>query len=121
MPDSAFSKMKDKYVYELKFTNKGGAVMPLIIQWNFSDGSSEIDRINAYVWRKNEKEVTKTFMKGKKVASIMLDPYRETADINEGNNSWNIKAEPSKLEVFKTKAAIRGQSTGQNPMQKAKK
>jgi hypothetical protein len=121
MPDSTFAKMKDKYVYELKFTNKGGAVMPLIIQWNFADGSSEIDRINAYIWRKNEKEVSKTFMKGKKVASIMLDPYRETADINEGNNSWNIKAEPSKLEVFKTKAAVRGQSTGQNPMQKSKK
>jgi hypothetical protein len=29
--------------------------------------------------------------------------------------------EPSKLEVFKTKNAVRGQSTGDNPMQKSKK
>jgi hypothetical protein len=76
MSDSAFNKIKDKYTYELHFTNKGGTVMPLIIQWNFADGSSEIDRIHAYVWKMNEKEVTKTFMKNKKVASILLDPYK---------------------------------------------
>ena len=60
-------------------------------------------------------------MKNKKVASIILDPMRETCDINERNNSWNIKAEPTKFDLFKAKAAkTRGQSTGDNPMQKAK-
>lgn len=121
VPDSNVKLFKDKFAYELKFSNKGGCVMPIIIQWNYVDGSKEVDRINAYIWRKNEKEVTKTFMKDKKVASIQLDPYKETADINESNNSWNIKAEPSKFEVFKHKASVRGQSTGENPMQKAKK
>lgn len=121
MSDSAFNKVKDKYTYELQFSNKGGTVMPIIIQWNYADGSSEIDRIHAYVWRMNEKEVTKTFMKNKKVTSILLDPYKETCDINEKNNFWNVTTEPSKFEVFKTKTAIRGQSTGENPMQKAKK
>ena len=122
MPDSTFAKYGDKYVYEIKFSNKGGLVSPIIIQFNYSDGSSEIERISAYVWRKNEKEVTKTFLKSKKVASVLIDPYRETADINERNNTWNIKAEPGKFEVFKTKtAAVRGQSAGENPMQKARK
>lgn len=118
--DSAFDKIKNNYVYELKFSNKGGTVMPLIIKWNYADGSSEIDRINAYVWRINENEVTKTFMKPGKVISIQLDPYRETCDINENNNTWNIMAEPGKFEVFKNKTIIRGQSKGENPMQKAK-
>jgi hypothetical protein len=121
MSDSAFNKIEDKYIYELHFTNKGGTVMPIIIQWNFADGSSEIDRIHAYVWKMNEKEVTKTFMKNKKVASVLLDPYKETCDINEKNNGWKVMPEPSKLEVFKTKNAVRGQSTGVNPMQKARK
>ncbi len=95
--------------------------MPLIIEWTYADGTREVDRISAYIWRKNEKEVTKTFMKSKKVGSILLDPYRETADINEKNNSWNIKAEPGRFELYKSRsAAARGQSTGQNPMQKAK-
>jgi hypothetical protein len=120
--DTAYAKYNNQYIYEIKFSNKGGLVMPLIIQFNYTDGTSDIDRIGAYIWRKNEKEVTKTFLKSKKVASILLDPYKETADINEGNNTWNIKAEPNKFELFKSKtgAAVRGQSTGQNPMQKAK-
>jgi hypothetical protein len=121
MPDSAFAKYEGKYIYELKFTNRGGSVMPIIIQWNYSDGSSEIERINVYIWRKNEKEVMKTFMKNKKVASILLDPYRETGDIDEKNNAWNVKGEASKFELFKAKANTgRGQSTGGNPMQRAK-
>jgi hypothetical protein len=119
--DSAYTagKYQSKYMYELHFTNKGGLVMPLIIQWNYKDGSTEVDRIHAYVWRKNEKNVVKTFAKNKEVASIQLDPYKETADIDEKNNTWNVKAAPSKFDLFKMKAVGRGQSTGGNPMQKA--
>jgi len=120
LSDSAFKKFGDKYIYELKFTNKGGTVMPIIIQWIYADGSKEIERIHAYVWRKNEKEVTKTFLKDKKAIAILLDPYKETADINEANNGWNIKAEPSRFEVFKSEKAVRGQSKGDNPMQHQK-
>ena len=64
--------------------------MPIIIEWTFTDGTKQIDRIPVYVWRKNENKVTKTFLKDKEVASIKLDPMRETADINEKNNSWPI-------------------------------
>ncbi|MBA3665515.1 MAG: M1 family peptidase, partial [Bacteroidetes bacterium] len=119
--DSSIAKYNGNFIYEIKFSNKGGSVMPVIIQWNFSDGSSEIERLHVYVWRKDEKQFTKTFLKTKKVTSVQLDPYRETADINEKNNTWNMKTEPGKFEVYKAKAAAgRGQSTGSNPMQKAK-
>jgi len=121
LSDSAYTTIKNKFFYELKFSNKGGLVMPIIIKWNYKDGSSEIERINAYVWRKNEKHVTKTFAKEKEVVSVLLDPYKETADINEKNNTWNIKEVPSKFDVFKSKIGGRGQSTGGNPMQKSKK
>lgn len=118
--DSAFESVKGKYNYEIYFTNKGGCVTPLIIQWNYKDGSSEIDRVNAYVWRKNEKNVVKTYSKSKEVASILLDPYKETCDIDEKNNTWNMKEAPNRFDVFKGKTVGRGQSTGGNPMQKAK-
>ncbi len=118
MPDSSFARYDGKFIYEIKFINKGGLVSPLIIKFNYTDGSSDIERIGAYVWRKNEKEVTKTFLKSKKVSSIQLDPYRETADINEKNNTWNIKAEPDKFDLFRQKSgAARGQSSGKNAMQ----
>ena len=96
--------------------------MPIIVEWTYKDGTKETDRIPAQVWRLNEKKVTKFFMKDKEVASIKLDPMRETADIDESNNTWgSITAAPSRFQVFKTKqGAARGQSTGINPMQKAK-
>ena len=108
-----------KTLYELTFSNRGGLVMPIIIEWTFKDGSKQIDRIPVYVWRKNENKVTKAFLKEKEVASIKLDPLRETADINEANNSWPLVQEPSKFQLFKAKEArARGASAGNNPMQK---
>jgi hypothetical protein len=114
-------KYANKHFYEVTVSNKGGLVMPVIIEWTYKDGTKEVDRIPAQVWRLNEKKVTKFFMKDKEVASIKLDPMRETADIDESNNTWgSIAAEPSRFSVFKQKqAAARGQSTGINPMQKA--
>ena len=108
-------------LYELTFSNKGGLVMPIIIEWTFKDGTKQIDRIPVQVWRKNENKVTKSFAKNKEVASIRLDPMRETADINEANNVWNVAAEPSKFTLFKARTGgnVRGASSGNgNPMQK---
>ncbi len=110
----------NKNMYELTFSNKGGLVMPIIVEWTFKDGSKEIDRIPVQIWRKNENKVVKTFLKEKEVASIKLDPLRETADINEKNNTWPAVETPGKFQLFKTGAGRgRGGATGSvNPMQK---
>jgi len=112
-----------KNMYELTFSNKGGLLMPIIVEWTFKDGSKEIDRVPVQVWRKNENKVTKTFMKDKEVASILLDPMRETADINTANNGWPVKVEPSKFQLFKGGGGRGprgggGMGGGTNPMQK---
>jgi hypothetical protein len=111
-------KYGDKHFYELTFSNKGGLVMPIIIEWTYKDGTKEIERIPVQIWRHNENKVTKSFMKDKEVASIKLDPYRETADIDESNNSWNEIAAPSRFQLFKQKQNLT-QPPGINPMQKA--
>lgn len=110
----------DKNMYELTFSNKGGLVMPIIIEWTFKDGTKEIDRIPVQVWRKNENKVVKTFLKNKEVISIKLDPMRETADINTDNNAWPAIATPSKFQLFKNGGGRgpRGAGGGGNPMQK---
>ena len=111
-----------KYYYELTFSNKGGLVMPLIIQWNYADGSSEVERISAYIWRKNESKVVKSFAKNKQVTSIVLDPFKETADIDESNQRWPSAAAPTKVELFKARQMSRRASNNRNnPMQQAKK
>jgi hypothetical protein len=122
LDEATKQRLANKHFYELSFGNKGGLVMPIIIEWTFKDGTKEIDRIPAQVWRYNENKVVKFFMKDKEVASIKLDPMRETADINEGNNSWGgTTTEPSRFQVFKQRVGgpARGSSIGPNPMQKS--
>jgi len=55
------------------------------------------------------------------VKSINLDPYRETADIDESNNSWPREYAPSRFELFKQQTLPRGATAGPNPMQEARK
>lgn len=112
----------NKNMYELTFSNKGGLVMPIIIEWTYKDGTKEIDRIPVQVWRLNENKVIKTFIKDKEVASIQLDPMKETADINTSNNGWNTMPEASRFTIFKQSGGGGrrggGGQTG-NPMQRA--
>jgi hypothetical protein len=117
--DDEKAKFANKYFYELNFSNKGGLVMPIIVQFTYTDGSKTVDRIPAQIWRLNEKHVSKFYVQDKEVASIQLDPFRETCDIDETNNYWGKLPAPSKFQVFKqkTNAAARGQSAGVNPMQ----
>ena len=110
----------NKNIYELSFSNKGGLVMPIIIEWTFKDGTKTIDRIPVQIWRKNENKVVKTFVKDKEAVSIKLDPNRETADINEANNSWPTVTPTSSFQLYKARASNgRGAATGNvNPMQR---
>jgi Peptidase family M1 domain len=109
---------ENKNFYEIQFTNKGGLVMPIILEWTYKDGTKEIEKIPAQIWRKNENRVVKVFFKEKEVSGIRLDPMRETADIDESNNVWPVKEMPTKFEIYKATLNARGQSTGGNPMQK---
>jgi hypothetical protein len=118
----AKEKFANSYFYELSFSNKGGLVMPIIIEWTYKDGSKEIDRIPAQIWRYNEQNVKKFFVKNKEVASIQLDPLKETADIDVTNNVWGTMPAPTRFKAFSQKTEggpRRGQSVGKNPMQAA--
>lgn len=108
---------KGKNYYELFFSNKGGLVMPVIIEWTFKDGTTEVQRIPVEIWRKNEGEFSKVFVKNKEVTGIVIDPFKETADIDESNNNWPVKEMPSRFKVFKKHKQVEML----NPMQKAKK
>jgi len=121
VPTNEQQKYENKFFYELDFSNKGGLVMPIIVEFTYKDGTKEIDRIPAQIWRHNELKTSKFYVKDKEVASILIDPLRETADIDTSNNTWGGNAKESKFKVFKAKAAssVRGQSVGMNPMQKA--
>ena len=110
------AKYASANLYEVSFLNKGGLVMPIILEFTFADGTKETQRLPAQIWRKNENKVTKVFLTSKKAVSIQLDPMRETADIDESNNKWPNVSAPSKFALFKSKGFSRGQSIGLSPM-----
>lgn len=99
--ESIRQKLAGKNIYEVKLKNKGGLVMPVILEWTFKDGSTEIEILPAEIWRINEYEITKTFIKEKEVSTISLDPNEALADIDMTNNTFPKKPQDSKFDSFK--------------------
>jgi hypothetical protein len=97
-------KLENKNIYEVTLKNKGGLVMPVIIEWTFKDGTKELETIPAEIWRINESKVTKVFVKEKEVTGIMLDPNLQTADINIEDNIFPKVQKDSKFDEFKGKS-----------------
>ncbi|MBT1685229.1 M1 family metallopeptidase [Dawidia soli] len=101
---AVMAKLQDKNIYEVSLSNKGGMVMPVIIEWTYKDGSKEIERLPAEIWRTNETRVTKVFVKDKEVTGIVLDPQKEITDINTQDNVFPKAQAASKFEEFKKKS-----------------
>ena len=107
------------YFYELGFKNIGGLVMPLILEVTYLDGSSEVIRIPAEIWRRQEENISKVFVLYKEVESFRLDPLLETADTDLYNNAWPREVVPSRYDLFKERK-MRSQKR-ENPMQRQKR
>ncbi|RMG18322.1 MAG: M1 family peptidase, partial [Bacteroidetes bacterium] len=93
----------EAYFYELTFENVGGLVMPIILEFTLADGSTKVERLPAEIWRRNDERVKKVFVFEQEVVQILLDPFKETADIDLGNNLWPVKKGESPFEKFKRK------------------
>jgi hypothetical protein len=91
------------YFYELTVENVGGLLMPVIFEFTFEDGTKQIERIPAEIWKMSEASASKVFRFGKKVTNIALDPLLETADVELNNNFWPTRNVPSQFELFKQK------------------
>ena len=91
-----------KYFYEVVFDKPGGLVMPIIIDIKYEDGETVRKKYPAQVWRKNDNEVRKILTSNKKITEIVLDPDKETADIDERNNSWPKKEDQTDFDKFKS-------------------
>ena len=110
-----------KNYYEITFRNEGGLVMPLILQFEYEDGSKEVRRIPAEIWKMSEPTVTKVFVTEQPAAQITLDPLLETADVDMNDNYWPPRPQPTRFELFKSERGRRGSGGGENPMQRARR
>jgi hypothetical protein len=75
--------------------------MPILVEFEYEDGTKERKQYPAQIWRKNDAEVTKVFPSSKAIKSITIDPDEQTADINTSNNSWP-KNEQKEFDQFKS-------------------
>lgn len=89
--------------YVLDFANKGGLVMPILLDLHYEDGSKEHVRIPAEIWRRSPEHVSKLLIREKTLTEVVVDPNWETADVNVENNYWPARAIPSRIELFKRK------------------
>jgi hypothetical protein len=105
-----------EYYYQLDFSNLGGLVMPLVIEFTFEDGETLIERVPAEIWSKNNLKTSKVFRFEKKVAEVVLDPFLETADCDTENNQWPPKMKQNRFDLYKDSSSRRRGSSS-NPMQ----
>ena len=89
-----------KQVYEIEFENIGGLIMPIILEFTFEDGTTEVVRIPVEVWIKSETSFHKYFILDKVVTKIEMDPFLEMADTDRDNNFWPAVKQPSHFKVY---------------------
>jgi hypothetical protein len=110
--------MAGKNYYELSFSNLGGLVMPIILEFEFTDGTTEEHRIPAEIWRYNNYKVSKVFVTTKEIVQVTLDPHLETADTDRDNNYFPAKSQLNRFELFRQRG---NWNQGENPMQRARR
>tara|TARA_B100000767_G_scaffold273778_1_gene304916 strand:- start:686 stop:1996 length:1311 start_codon:yes stop_codon:yes gene_type:complete len=103
----------NKNYYEIHFSNIGGLVMPIILEFMYNDGTSEVIRIPAEIWKRNSKQIKKIFILDKELINVRLDPFLETADVDMNNNYWPTKIKATRFQLFKQK-----KNNKENPMQR---
>ena len=96
---------EDRNYYLVEFANKGGLVMPIILDIEYADGVTEQIRYPAEIWRRSPKAVKKLIVTEREIVSLTIDPNMETADADIENNFYPRRLVPSRIESFKASAS----------------
>ncbi len=99
--DEIRQRLSGKNIYEVTFKNRGGLVTPIIIEWTYKDGTKEVETIPAEIWRLNEHEVTKVFVKEKEVVGLVFDPGANLADVDIENNMFPRRPVENRFDRFR--------------------
>ena len=99
--DALLKRLQGKNFYQIKVSNMGGLVMPIIVQFVFEDDTEKTVKLPAEIWRYNEYQINKVFYFDKKVKRVEIDPARVLADVDHSNNLFPTKQEKSRFDTFK--------------------
>ena len=98
---------EDENYYVMHFSNKGGLVMPIILEITYADDTKEEYRMPAEIWRRSPKKVAKLFITEKEIKDVVVDPHLETADVDLDNNYYPSRIMPSRIEAYKARRPSR--------------
>ena len=98
-----------EYVHFVDFSNVGGLVTPLPLTLTYADGRTEEYPVPAEVWRYNALQVTKLFIRNKRIVSVELDRNHLIADADKTNNVTPRRIGESRIELFKGRDRERNQ------------
>jgi hypothetical protein len=119
--DEALLKSRLNF-YVVTVRDKGGIPMPITLELDYTDDSSEEIRIPVEVWRKNPDTVAKLVIREKQLVRVTLDPYLEIADAEFTDNIWPPEMEPKTFQLQESggsgREGRRGRG-GPNPMRDA--
>jgi hypothetical protein len=98
--------------YLVGIKNAGGLVMPVILEIEFDDGTTETRRLPVEVWALNNERVSHLIMSTKPIKRLTIDPRLQTADVDTANNHYPPILPKSRFQLFKDQKSP-------NAMQKA--
>jgi len=70
------------------FENRGGVIMPLLVELHLEGGRKQDEVVAAEIWKLDSQRVSKLFVTSKPVTKVVIDPLKQTADVNLANNVW---------------------------------
>ena len=93
---------EDRNYYILEFSNRGGLVMPVILQLEYEGGETKEIRLPAESWRRSPHSLKKLLVSEDKITAIVVDPLQETADTDIENNYYPRRIIPSRIDSYKS-------------------
>lgn len=85
------------HIYSITIENKGGCVMPIVMETVDGEGNRENHRLPAQIWFKGAKDFTYEFRSEKEIVAFNLDGLRLLPDPDRSNNLY---PQPKLKKVF---------------------
>jgi hypothetical protein len=123
LPDDQKALMQNlPNIYVASFENRGGLVMPILLEIEFADGTTESLKLPAEIWRRDSEKVNKLIVTEKQISRIVVDPRLETADVDTSNNYFPPQIGETEATEGRGRGGRQfGGDQGNNPMRRAER
>ena len=90
----------NSHFYMVTIANEGGVISPVPLKVTFDDGSTDMVRMPAEIWRYHADEVRRLLVTDREVVRVEIDPDEELADADHDDNRFprSIRTETFTLD-----------------------